>query len=362
MRLHILMLSLLLVLPAALAQQATPRPSSEFTVEELLTQGNFYLARGDFLLAQRIFQLALEREPSNVDALLGQGRALISQGQLELGIRDYQRAIEVAPANMAAHVRLAQAYWAQHFTDRASFAERPAQALEVLRRAEQIDNQYADLFNMRGVILFNPLGRLEEARVAFERAIALNSGVAQYHTNLGATYRSLGQLELALTSFRRALTIRPDDAEARNQLGSLFFVLGRCDDAIFELQQAVALNPRLLEANFNLGRALFDCNQVAASAPHFQRAIEIDPVSLPPAYTFLARVHLSQGRFAQAVTEAQKGALLPPESAEAFYWLGQAYEARNNTGDIASAQRAYQQALEIDPDFAPAREALDRLP
>jgi tetratricopeptide (TPR) repeat protein len=358
------MLSLLLVLPAvwAQAQDSTTRMSSEYSVEELVTQGNFYLARGDFLLAQRVFQLALEREPDNVEALLGKGRALISQGQLDLGIRDYQRAIEVAPDNMAAYVRLAQAYRAQYFTDRLTYAERPAQALEVLQRAERINNQYADLYNMRGVILYSPLQRLEEAKVAFERAIALNSNVAQYHTNLGAVYRSLGQLELALTSFRRALMLKPDDAEARNELGSLYFVLGRCDDAIFELQQAVSLNPRLLQANFNLGRALFDCGQVEASAEHFRRAIEIDPVSLPPAYTYLARVYLNQGRYAQAVTEAQKGALLPPENAEAFYWLGQAYEARNNSNDLAAARQAYQQALEIDPNFTPAREALGRLP
>jgi len=60
-----------------------------------------------------------------------------------------------------------------------------------------------------------------------------------------------------------------------------------------------------------------------------------------------------------AIREAQKGALLPPPSAEAAYWLGQAYQTK---GDMQAAKDAYSRALEINPEYFQARDAMTALP
>ncbi len=334
--------------------------TGDLSTEELLQQGDFYYATGDCLTSQYLFQRALEKEPDNAAAMLGKGQALVCQGALELGIEEYQNIIDTYPDELSAYVQLADAYREQYQSDPERYANRLSDALTLLERAEETGESSAALSNMRGVLLYEQ-GDAEGARTALENATQLESDNPNYQANLGAVYRSNGALEEALTAFKRAVVLQPNSASFRNDLGDIYFKLDRCEDAEFELRQAVELDENLLEANFNLARTLFDCDEVSASVPYFQKVIDIDAVSLPPAYTYLARAYIQQSQLDKAVTEATKGALLPPANAEAYYWLGQAYEIRGGADDLAKARDAYERALEIDPDFASAREALNQL-
>ena len=352
---RVLSLISLLLLATSFAQE-----TGDLSTEELLQQGDFYYARGDCLTSQYLFQRALEKEPTNAAAMLGKGQALVCQGALDLGIEEYQSVLDTHPDELSAYVRLADAYREQYQSDPERYASRLSDALALLERAEETGESNAALSNMRGVLLYEQ-GNIDGARTALENAVQLEGDNASYQADLGAVYRSAGELEEALSAFKRAVVLQPESASFRNDLGAVYFTLERCDDAEFELRQAVEINENLLEANFNLARTLFDCEQVSESVPYFQKVIDIDAVSLPPAYTYLARAYIQQSQLDKAVTEATKGALLPPANAEAYYWLGQAYEIRGGADDLAKAKDAYERALEIDPDFASAREALSQL-
>ena len=346
---------LLLLLASAWAQEA-----GDLSTEELLQQGDFYYARGDCLTSQYLFQRALEREPNDAAAMLGKGQALVCQGALELGIEEFQAVIDAYPNELNAYIQLAKAYRLQYRSDPERYAGRLGDALDLLERSEGIGESNAALSNTRGVILYEQ-GSIDSAQAALENAVQLENDNAAYQADLGAVYRSSGALEEALSAFKRAVILQPNSASFRNDLGAVYFTLDRCEDAEFELRQAVELDENLLEANFNLARTLFDCEQVSESVPFFQKVIDIDAVSLPPAYTYLARAYIQQSQLDKAVTEATKGALLPPANAEAYYWLGQAYEIRGGADDLVKARDAYERALEIDPGYASAREALDQL-
>jgi tetratricopeptide (TPR) repeat protein len=349
----------LLLLPTVWAQELTERSTAE-----LLRYGDILYAQGNCLSARLFYQQVLERETNHPDALLGKGQALVCEGVFDEGIATLQQVLEVAPERTEVYTRLANAYVEQYRSAPERHAEGLGEALSVLERAEAAGLEGAELLNLRGMILYRQ-GDLGAARDALERAVALDGAVAAYHENLGLTYLGLGDLELAVRTLRRAVTLNPDSASARNQLGSAYLLLGRCDDALFELEQAVSLAPEQLETNFNLGRALFDCGEVRAARPYFEKVVALDVTALPPAYTYLARIDLEEGNYDAAVTQATKGALLPqPNAAEAYYWLGQAYEARGWTSedgasDAEKAREAYERALQIDSSFAPAREALN---
>ena len=240
-------------------------------------------------------------------------------------------------------------------------------ALSTLERAERIAPESARVLNTKGVILYQ-IGDLANARKSLERATSMAASSspklslqeqATIQINLGKTYRDLGELELARSAFRRAVVLDPTNASAHNNLGNVHFRLGNCSEAEYELSQAASLNPRSLSAISQLAISQFECGNVEASIPMFEQALELDgAVFAPPLYTYLARGYMQEGRFDDAVRRAQQGALLPPESAQAFYFLGKAYEARNNPGDADAAQRAFERALEIDPEYQPAQEAL----
>ncbi len=354
--------SLLLVLGLSLAyaQEAG-------SVTDYVQNGNLNYARGDCQFAQYFFQEALKLEPNNSDAALGKGKALVCQGAYDTGIAEFETVLNADPNNMAARVQLAQAYQKQYDSDRQRFGNRLDDALNLIRTTEQLDANNAELLNVKGVVLAQ-LGDAAGAREALERATTLYSNMsaqdqATTQINLGKVYLGLEERELALQAFKRAVALDPANASAHNNVGATYFALGDCDQGVYELSQAVNLDPGSLDATFNLGRAKFDCGQVDNAIPHFEAALNLPGnLNIPQLYTYLSRAYVNVGRYDDAVLRAQQGALLPPNSAEAYYYLGQAFEARGGSNDAANARDAYQTALELEPGYQLAQDALNRLP
>ena len=335
-----------------------------------IEQGYAILESGDdCAFAQYLFREALKEDENNVEALVGNGRALTCQGAYQLGIEELQKARQLDSDNVDAAVELAKAYQDQYKGDRETFAGRLDEALAILQEAEAVEPQNPSVLNGKGVILYYQ-GNTVEARTTFEKAISnaseANSSditIAQIYINLGGAYSDLGELELALQAFRRAVTLNPSSAIAHGNVGNTYALLEQCDDAIYELTQATKLNPTKVDIKANIAFTLFNCGSVAESVPHFEEALELTgALNFPPLYTYLSRAYVEQGNFDEAVRRAQQGALLPPVTAEAFYYLAQAYEARQASGDTARAREAYESALEIDPAYTQAQEALNATP
>jgi tetratricopeptide (TPR) repeat protein len=355
-------------LTLALLASAAAQVSAPADPAELVRYGNLYFRQGDCALAQYFFQEALKRDEGNVEALVGKGRSLSCQNAFNAAVESLRRAIEVDPRHVPAYVHLALTYQEQYMFDSATYANRLGEALDVLQRAENVGPNDATVQNTKGIVLYQA-GNLDQARVTLERAHQLAVAAqltdrerSTIQLNLGRTYRDLDELELAQQAFRRAVVLDPASAAAHNNLGNVMFRLGDCSGAEFELSQAVSLAPNSLSAVSSLAIALFECNRVSETIPLFERALQLDgAVFAPPLFTYLARAYLDAGRLDDAVRRAQQGALLPPESAEAHYYLGTVYQARRGQGDVEAARRAFERALELDPGFDPARQALTAL-
>lgn len=340
------------------------------TAEDYIRGANSFIAQGDCAFAQYQFQEALKLDATNVEAMLGKGRSLVCQGAVALGIEEYQKVLSAAPDNVVAHVRLAEAYQRQFQSDKDRYTNELSESLTLLGRAEGLEPNNPEVLNAKGVSLYLN-NDLAGSRAALERAVSLAASsetlsgrdVAQMHINLGSVYRDLDELELALASYRRAVTLNPLSAIAHMNVGVIHKRLDNCEEAVYELTQAVNLNPQLLDALSNLAITEFDCGQVEASVPRLEKALEMPgALNFPPLYTYLSRAYVQQGNYDEAVKRAQQGALLPPVTADSLFYLGEAYERRNGTGDIQRAREAYQSALELDPEFPGAQEALSRLP
>ena len=352
---------------AAIAQQGQQGGPD---VATLISDGQFYLDRGDCSLAQFYFQEALRLDEGNADARVGQGRALSCQGAYPEAIDAFQAALAAQPNHLQALVHLANTYQYQYQADPSAYSGRLADALDTIQRAEAVSANDPRVQNTKGLVLYQ-LGDLQQARTTLEQAVTLaatsqlldNAQRSTVQLNLGRVYRDLDELELAQQAFRRAVVLDPTSATAHNNLGDISYRLGDCSTAEYELAQAVNLDPNSLSAASNLGIVLFECGEVQASLPRLEQAVQMDgAVFLPPLFTYLARAYLETGQVDEAIRRAQHGALLSqPPSAEAFYWLGQSYQRRGGPGDSQRARDAYQRAVEIDPNYAAAQEALRTL-
>lgn len=355
------------IFSAGLVTVALAQEEEEASVEDFVRDGTLFLLSGDCELAQYYFKQALDMEPENSAALVGNGRALACRNNYPLAIQSFEKAIEVDPENSEAYVQLALAYQDQYLSDPERYPNRLNEALRTLEIAEQQDPRNPRVLNAKGVVLFQ-MGSLQAAQTALEAAVDFASGEGSEMTenersvvlvNLGKTYRDLGNLEQALNAFRRAVVLNPTSSSAHNNLGNIHYRMGSCQSAEYELAQAAALDPESLSAVSQLAIALFECGNVERSISHFEQAVELPgAIFNPPLYTYLARGYAQQGRYDEAVRRAQQGALLEPVTADAYYYLGEIYRARGESGDAQAAQEAYQRALELDPQHQGAQEAL----
>ena len=333
-----------------------------------LRDGTFYFAQGDCALAQYFFQEALKRDPASVEAMVGRGRAMSCQGAFAAAVESFREAIATDAEHVPAYVQLALTYQQQHSSDPRTYASRLADAIDVLSTAERLAPNDPTVNNTKGIIYYEA-GDLQQAQNALMRAseLAVAAGLSDRErsvilVNLGRTYRDLSQLELAQSAFRRAVILDPASASAHNNLGNINYRLGDCAGAEYELAQAASLAPASLSAVSQLAVVMFECGDVSGSIPYFERALTLEgAVFTPPVYTYLSRAYVEVGRFEDAVRRAQQGALLPPETAAAHFYLGRAYLARNAAGDVAAARGAFERALELNPNYEEALVALDAL-
>ncbi len=356
-RLNTVMLALLAIVTLSVASLALAQEATASDVDASITNANVSLARGDYELAQYFFREALRLDPGNAEALYGNGRALAGRFNYPLAIESFHSAIEADPSNVMAYVHLALAYQSQFLADPERYPSSLNDAISVLATAESLSPDNTQVLNTKGVILFQ-MGEFEAARAALEHAAsvapaddAISSRMESViQVNLGKTYRDLGNADQALSAFRRAVVLDPGSSSAHASLGNALFQAGECEAAEFELQQAVSIDPSSLSAVSDLAIALFECGKVAESVPRFEQAIELDgSLFLPPLYTYLARGLIETGRYEEAVYRASHAVVLPPYTADAHYYLANAYCARGAAGDTALAAEEFRKALAIDP-------------
>lgn len=114
-----------------------------------------------------------------------------------------------------------------------------------------------------------------------------------------------GRVEEAVLAWLKALELEPKDGKALNNLGGLLMRQGRFDEAELTLRQAIASEPDTASAHDNLALIVFGKGNAAEAMRLWQRAIELDPLSLE-AHSNLAGAMLMSGRHADAVAHLRE--------------------------------------------------------
>ena len=112
----------------------------------------------------------------------------------------------------------------------------------------------------------------EEARHAYEQAIALDPALADAHVNLGRLFHHAGLTDRAETHYRAALAHAPRDPIAHFNLAGLLEEAGRTQAAVASYQHALAADPDFADAHYNLGLLLDSLGRRSGAMTHLRAA------------------------------------------------------------------------------------------
>ncbi len=209
------------------------------------------------------------------------------------------------------------------------------------------------VFSNYGNIL-KALGKLQDAKISYRKAIELKPDFVEAHFNLGNIFRNIGNLKDAELSYRKAIELKPDCVEAYSNLGNILKDLGKLKDAELSYCKAIEIKPDCAEAHSNLGNVLKDLGKLKDAELSYCKAIEIKP-DFFQAYLNLGAVLKDLGKLQEAEISTRKAIELKPDYAEAYSNYGRILRDLGNFGD---ALNHFKQALKFDNQLSIAKASL----
>jgi serine/threonine-protein kinase len=197
---------------------------------------------------------------------------------LKKAVNYFEQAIDKDPTLAAAHSGLADALGLLPLYTDAPAEPSLASALRSADRAIALDSTLAEAYASRGV-LHGRTWRWNEAERDFRRAIALNPSYAPAHQWLGELFVVTNRLPEATRELERAAQLDPSSPVVIGSLALALGLSGRSADAIATAERAVSYDSTLLVTRFMLGAARLYARQPAAAVPPLEAAVQIDPSS-----------------------------------------------------------------------------------
>ena len=191
---------------------------------------------------------------------------------------------------------------------RQSLAQRSAasiaRAADLFRQATVVDPGFDAAYSGRAAALAilwiyasdpDHASNAAEAKLAAERALALDPGNAEAHSMLGYVEGfHFWNWDAARRETRRAVELAPNDAEVANFAGDIYRTLGDLDRALKWERRAIELDPLLAINHGDLGWVLLTARRCDEAIATLKRGLQADPASTPVLFG-LARAYWCLG-------------------------------------------------------------------
>ena len=321
----------------------------EERVEDLLEKGNEFRDARRFAEAETSYQEALKLKPRDGRAAYGLGNIYSDQQRWESAETAYRNAVSWAPSDVESLVALSVVL-VQPRTG-AGNAKRLADSEAFARRAVQLQPNNAVAWDRLGVALQARGLVNNETEHAYRRAVELDPQFAVAYAHLGRALNKLGRRTEATPLYEKAATLAKD-APTLNLIADSLQAEQQWQDSEPILKRSLELDARNANALYMLGRMLVVFKRYQEAEPHLKLASEVNQKAFEP-LNLLGRTYLALERYGEAeVTYERAAGLASTADRKAlsgefgFEGVGDGFLKAKNK---ASAARAYQRALQLDP-------------
>ncbi len=194
------------------------------------------------------------------------------------------------------------------------------------------------------------LGEWDLAQVCFEEAALLDPSYAEAWAFLGEARQQLQHDGFA--DLERAAALSPDSVVVQALMSVYYRRQGKPELAVEYLEKIIEHEPDQAIWQLEMGNTLAETGDLVAAQTHFLKAAEFEP-DTPLYWMELARFSVVHGADVRGVAlpAARQALQLAPKDTAVLDMNGQ---VMYQLGDLASAERFLQRALEIDAAYAPA--------
>lgn len=261
-------------------------------------------------------------------------------------------------------------------------------AIDAMQTAELKNTKIARLPYRLGNLLLKA-GKLEEAKLAFQRAVDIEPSLINAHSRLSRIHEKQGRLSDAIRSIRRAVKFAPSKADVHLRLGELLLTAGRPEEAEASITRSLKINAIQPKAHVRLSYAYADQNRWSEAANEMIHAVALEPTK-SEYYLRLGEWQLKAEDYHHAEISMQRAVDLAPENSHGHVRLSYAFAAQKNytqaviamnqacrlssdksalhlrlgeclikAGDLLGAEKAMRDAVRLNPASMRAHKRLD---
>ena len=296
--------------------------------------------------AAEVLKKAHRLMPDDEEITLLLADALVASGRLEDAIPYLYDILAKDRGNVSATILLADVLMQMELPDRA--------LREIDRSLEAAKNpkDRARLLYKKALILAAADGAdRREIQRLMEEALKLDPTLWQAHYDVGRIKLAIGDAQGALRSFLMAYRENPDDPRVLIGLAAAYDALGRASEAYrtAKLALAKAQGPDRLEALFLLGKSAYFLGKYDEAVDALRQVVEARKNDAD-AWYWLGLAYYARQDYGQAVLALERAAQLD-NRIEVLEALGAAYLASRR---FADAERVFSEIVQRDPRRASA--------
>ena len=369
----------------------------KFTLEQALQKGVEAHKAGNVQEADRYYTAILKAQPKQPDANHNMGILAVGFGKTEVALPFFKTALEISPnieqfwlSYIDALIKLDRIDDAKAVLDQAKNIglkgdgfdqiekrlgsscyknpndQGPSQEelnklaqlynqnrlQQVFNEAQKLTKRYTQsltLWNLMGASAAQ-IGKLDDAILAFQKAISIKPDYAEAYNNMGATLQDQGKLNEAVGAYKKAISIKPDYADASYNLGNALRDQGKLEEAIEAYKKALSIKHDYAEVYNNLGLSLYDQGKLEEAIEAYKKALSIKP-DFTEAYNNLGLSLTAQGKLNEAIEAYKKALSVKHDYADALNNIGNVLKEQ---GKLEEAIGAYLKAISINPNYVDA--------
>jgi len=307
----------------------------------LALAGESYMQVRDFGKASAYLEKAAELAPKAAAVRTSLGLSRLAQGDQVRGLSELELATTLDPKSTQATMALVQTEMNLKHYDKA------LAAVQSLEKAQPDNPQVA---NLKGAV-YMIKGDNASARAAFEKSVSLKPDFFPAVTNLARLDLQDKKPEAAKQRFEKLLEKDKNNAAAMGALGDLAVVAKRNDEATSWYEKASAATPDAVAPALKLG-VHYLINKQEQKALTLARKYQTANPTNADLLELLGQAQVTTKDVAGALETYSKLAAILPKSPQVQMRLAGVHMLQQNN---AAAADDLKRALELQPDFLPAR-------